>query len=317
MQKFGNYTVKSEIGQGSFGQIYSVTSDQGNVEYALKCEPKDLTTPTIFFEAKILKSLSNSKYFPTYVNHGSTSTHNYLVMSLHENSLDKILIKLGKTYFSISTGLRIAKHLLNALQDLHECNLIHRDLKPSNILINKNPSIILSDFGMVRVYSQNGEHLPPRNKPGFRGSLLYSSIHAHQGNELSRRDDLISWFYVITHLITGTLPWIHAQEQEDFLRFKKNFNPYFIWVNIVPEMIEIWKLIDSLSYSQAPNYNSILQIIERAMIRLNIFEFDSYDWMIDNKQQSENVVKEISIKGFLNGNDEDKFCCFNFLTIFL
>lgn len=313
MEKFGNFTARSKLGQGSFGQIYSVIVDGDTLEYALKCESKDIEHPTILFEANILKTLNNSKYFPKYISQGSTATHNYFVMSIHENSLDKVLKDLGKNRFTISTGLRIAKHLLIALQNLHECNLIHRDIKPSNILINKNPPIVLCDFGMARIYSQNGKHLLPRNKPGFRGSHLYSSVNAHQSYELSRRDDIISWFYVVTHLSTGTLPWIHFQDIKDIFRVKKLFDPRLLWGNLAPEMIEIWKKIEKLSYDQTPDYDGIFLMIERAMIRLTIYESDPYDWMTDNNPQIDNVEKDISLKALLFGKEEKPFCCCSYL----
>ena len=56
----------------------------------------------------------------------------------------------------------------------------------------------LDDRGGVR---------PPREQADFRGTSLYSSLHAHQQRDLGRRDDLWSLFYVFVDMARGGLPW--------------------------------------------------------------------------------------------------------------
>lgn len=65
-------------------------------------------------------------------------------------------------------------------------------------------SWLLIDFGLVRRYADDsGSHLPQRPDASFRGSTAYASVHAHQGEDLSRRDDLWSWLYMMAELLDG------------------------------------------------------------------------------------------------------------------
>ena len=66
------------------------------------------------------------------------------------------------------------------------------------------------DFGLCRRFlDDSGRIKPPRSrgKDGFRGSTSYASVSSHKGDELGRRDDLWSLFYVIVECLYGSLPW--------------------------------------------------------------------------------------------------------------
>lgn len=63
---------------------------------------------------------------------------------------------------------------------------------------------MLIDFGLARKYvGEDGAHMAPRSDASFRGSTTYASVHAHRNEDLSRRDDLWSWFYMLTELVEG------------------------------------------------------------------------------------------------------------------
>jgi tau tubulin kinase len=65
-------------------------------------------------------------------------------------------------------------------------------------------SWLLIDFGLARRYTDEaGSHLPQRSDASFRGSTTYASVHAHKDEDLSRRDDLWSWLYMLAELLEG------------------------------------------------------------------------------------------------------------------
>lgn len=97
---------------------------------------------------------------------------------------------------------------------MHSCGFIHRDIKPQNILIGEEHTercnkIFLIDFGLsVQYLDEGGSHLKPiKNYNSVVGTALFASINAHEGSELSRRDDIESLAYTLIYLCTGSLPW--------------------------------------------------------------------------------------------------------------
>jgi serine/threonine protein kinase len=74
---------------------------------------------------------------------------------------------------------------------------------------NQN-KIFLIDFGLsVPFVDDNDVHLPQQehNYNTVVGTALFASINAHQGKNLSRRDDIESLVYTLIYLLTGKLPW--------------------------------------------------------------------------------------------------------------
>ena len=281
MEDLGEFQVMNQIGVGSFGEIYTVRSSIDGKIYAAKVEPRTKKHKTLKFESKILRLIQSSNYAPKLISFGKAHRYFYYVMNLLGPSLSSVLHKLNRIRLSFSSGIRVAYHLLKAIQDIHKLGIIHRDIKPANILTtgkNEYP-IVLIDYGLAKLYlDQNGKHLPPRKYPGFRGTAMFASPNAHLNKDLSRRDDLVSWYYVVFDLLTGGLPWRGLNNRKEIYRAKKKFTGYHIFNNRVPELVDIWFEILSLKYSEKPKYNYFYKSLNKIMKRNKINLNDPYDW---------------------------------------
>ena len=77
----------------------------------------------------------------------------YLVMEYKRGlTLEEFIGKANRKEFLLSTdhAAQIAYNLINAVNFIHQANVIHRDLKPANIMINDDLEITLLDFGHAR-----------------------------------------------------------------------------------------------------------------------------------------------------------------------
>ena len=276
------YHIGTRIGQGSFGEIYVVSNIYGNQLYALKVEPANSSRKILEFEVMVLRKISPSPYFPTFIACGKTSQINWCVMELLGPSLATVVHRLPAHHLSLSTGLRVSSLILRGLKEFHDAGFIHRDIKPTNILLRRSREypIAIIDFGLSKLYidRKTGHLIPARAHPGFRGTAVYASPHAHMHQDLGRRDDLISWFYMIVDLLTGSLPWKALETRAEILHLKRSIKMEELGETILPQFSEIWKLIATLNYQDRPEYEKIDKLLEQAMEQNGIHNNDEWEW---------------------------------------
>ena len=280
--EIGGLTIGPRIGQGSFGEIYAVRNSRDRTLYAMKIEPVSNRRKILEFEIQVMKQLSSSPFFPLFISSGRTPRYTYLTMELLGPSLSTVAKRLPNNHFSLSSGLRVAYMVICALEVMHDSGFIHRDIKPSNILLRRDrmSPIVIIDFGLSRIYIDKATNsvLPPRQHPGFRGTTIYASPNAHMHQDLSRRDDLISWFYLVLDLIAGPLPWKGIETRTEVLHMKRSISMNKLSESISPRLSEIWTLISLLKFEDRPDYERIKQLLKLAMAENHVNRTDEWDW---------------------------------------
>lgn len=284
--RIADFTVKKLLGQGGYGDIYHVTSRlEPDKTYAMKLE---MTTNQkkshLYNEKEILINLQDSPYFPKFIAFGQTTLFRYLVEECLGPSLGTIRKLLPNGKFSLSSSLRIGIESLRTIEAFHKHGYIHRDIKPSNFLIRASLSapILLVDYGLSKRYlnKETNELIPPRDRSGFAGTTKYASIHAHENQELGRRDDLYSWIFSLFEIMTGKLPWISSRDKQETYESKLQSNiKTFCEENELPKQIySIYELIKTLSFYDEPNYSLTYSFLVDAMKENNCSWDDPYEW---------------------------------------
>mmetsp|Transcript_13578 Transcript_13578/g.21197 ORF Transcript_13578/g.21197 Transcript_13578/m.21197 type:complete len:201 (+) Transcript_13578:451-1053(+) len=109
---------------------------------------------------------------------------------------------------------------------MHKQLFIHRDVKPDNFLMglgDKSSILHVVDMGLAKRYIDpvTNQHLAFRDDKSLTGTARYASVHAHKGEELSRRDDFEAIGYVLVYLYTGYLPWQNLHSHSKNERYQK------------------------------------------------------------------------------------------------
>ena len=148
------YSFKStdRLGGGSFGQIYKGINLKTKEEVAIKIESKNIETPQLIHESKILKALNDNDGFPKVYLVTPLDDVLIMVMELLGENLQKLLMNSPHKKFTLKTTLMLAIQILSRIKTLHENNYIHRDIKPENFTIGlkkyKN-TIYMIDYGLT------------------------------------------------------------------------------------------------------------------------------------------------------------------------
>jgi serine/threonine protein kinase len=152
-------------------------------------------------EAQMLANLSHAN-LPKVTDYFSEDGREYLVMEyIDGQTLDEMLTACGNRPFSEEQALGWAFQLCDVLEYLHHQGIIFRDLKPSNIMIDRNGSVRLIDFGIARVFKVGkASDTTAFGTPGYAPPELYS------GSQSDVRSDIYSLGATLHTLLTGFDP---------------------------------------------------------------------------------------------------------------
>ena len=257
----------------------------------------------------MLKRLqSSSPHVCVLLGCGRTDKINYIVMSLLGPNLSELRKQQPKQKFSLSTTLRVGIQVIAAIRAMHNCGFLHRDIKPSNFAIGASSvtkrTCYMLDFGLARQFTgPKGETRPPRPVAGFRGTVRYASINAHQSKDLGRHDDLWSVFYMLVELANSELPWKKIRDKEKAGKFKMSHDHRKLLKFLPSEFYDFLDHLKSLTYFQEPDYILLSTLLQNATRYLGIKRSDPFDWEHDLSGQSLTTISAGSAPALRTNNE--------------
>jgi len=152
----GHYRIIRPLGYGGSSTVFLAQDINLQREVAVKVfQPREGETREFLHrfarEARVLAQLDHPNILPVY-DYGEEGDSAYLVMphmaggSLRDRMRKQHIIPPSET-------IQLISQILNALQYAHDRGLIHRDIRPGNMLFKADGTLLLSDFGLVKVLS--------------------------------------------------------------------------------------------------------------------------------------------------------------------
>ncbi|CAH8456666.1 unnamed protein product [Dicrocoelium dendriticum] len=272
--------------------ISTVSTDVVNMRVAVKVESSKQKRQLLSMEVAVLRRLQGKPHFCQLLGCGKNTRFNYMVMTLQGQNLAEIRRVVPSAAFSQATAIRLISQCLDAVRTLHDAGFLHRDIKPSNFALQhisqndrfSKPKIILLDFGLARPYTvagPNSEVRSARSAAGFRGTVRYASIHAHQHRDLARRDDLWSLFYMFVEFISGQLPWRRVRDKQlvGQMKLAVDNEELALKGGVPPDVVKIWCAhLAMLDYESKPDYDLLENSLSTWLAKNHIGWNDAYDW---------------------------------------
>lgn len=205
--RIGRYEIVKWLGSGGMGVVYEAFDPQVRRAVALKA----IELPTSLNQGaadELYERFRREAWAGGQLQHpGIIAVHDFgtdsrtgaffLVMELfHGTPLSHLIRDDGP--FSPARALRIAYQVADALEFAHRRNIIHRDVKPSNVLVAKDDSTKILDFGVARLPNSD------LTQPGIiLGSPPYVSPEAARGETIDYRADQFCLGAVLLEMLSG------------------------------------------------------------------------------------------------------------------
>ena len=198
------YLIKKQIGAGGMGAVYLAVDQRFGSHVAIKetFYKNDELGDAFGREAHLLNSLLHPA-LPHVSDFFIENNGHFLVMQFIEGEdLSEIMKREGA--FPVKDVMRWTDSLLDALDYLHsqEPPIIHRDIKPQNLKVTPRGDVILLDFGLAKLSSEDTTGV----KSIFGYSRKYSPLEQIQGTGTDARSDLFALAATAYHLLTGKPP---------------------------------------------------------------------------------------------------------------
>jgi serine/threonine protein kinase len=183
-KKLGNYTIIRQIGQGGFADVYLGQHHYLKTYAAIKVLQARLTQselPVFLAEAQTVANLIHP-HIVRVLEFGEEENTPFLVMDYCPGGTLRQRYPKGKRA-PLHEVVTYIKQAAMALQYAHSRKVIHRDVKPENMLIGKDGTILLSDFGIALI-SQSSRY----QKQDISGTVAYTAPEQLQGKAVFASD---------------------------------------------------------------------------------------------------------------------------------
>ena len=199
------YEILEVIGVGGMAVVYKARCHRLNRLVAIKILKDEYSKDEEFrrrfhAESQAVAMLSHSNIVSVY-DVSTSDDADYIVMELIDGiTLKQYMEKKG--VLNWKETLHFAIQISKALEHAHSRGIIHRDIKPHNVMVLKNGSVKVADFGIAQVMSKSNT----LTKEAL-GSVHYISPEQAKGGRVDNRSDIYSLGVVMYEMMTGRPPF--------------------------------------------------------------------------------------------------------------
>jgi predicted ATPase/tRNA A-37 threonylcarbamoyl transferase component Bud32 len=203
----GRYTVLKRVGEGGKGVVFKARDTVLNRVVAIKMLKNAVTGEEAYSrfmtEAQAVAKLDHPNIVSIH-DIGKEDEKQFFVLEFVDGeSLRDLMHTYPEGKCDVQTVLRIGLDICSALQYAHSQEVLHRDIKPENVMITKDGTAKLMDFGLAKMVGQ-----PQMTQEGvIVGTVAYVAPEAALGKGADARSDLYSFGAVLYEALSGKPPF--------------------------------------------------------------------------------------------------------------
>ncbi len=242
-QLLDGYLIEAELHASKRTQIYRAFDSLNQTQVILK-------TPSILYEddTHYIEHFLHEEWAGKRINHPNvlqvldtdrikTSIY-YVTEFIEGETLREWIDRHPKPY--IREVREIIKQIAKGLRAFHRMEMLHQDLKPENIMLDKQGTVKIIDFGSVKIAGiAEITPLEQQDDANILGTFNYTAPEYHLGQRGTVKSDLFSLGVIAYEMINGALPFGDIPEKPNKLNLAKlTYTPSFHKNTMVPIWID-------------------------------------------------------------------------------
>src|SRR4051794_12847293 len=199
--QLGRYRIEGYLSAGAMGAVYRAHNIVTATDVAIKQMLGTEHTARFEIEARLLSTLKHPRVVEVLDHFQDASGVYYIVMELVPGGdLGRMLDDRGDPGLPVPEVIEYARQACEALQYVHEQQIIHRDVKPANLICGPEEGIVLVDFGVATEIG-----ITETGTVGV-GTPRYMAPEVFAGGIVSARADVFGLAATLWTMITGSPP---------------------------------------------------------------------------------------------------------------
>jgi uncharacterized protein YjbI with pentapeptide repeats/serine/threonine protein kinase len=204
------YRIEKTLGEGAMGVVYRALDIRLDRPIALKLielgkpgKERDEMEKRVLREAQTPAKMNHPGIVIIY-DYGVEEDYAFIAMEFVEGrTIESILAEYGR--FALLKTVEITERIAEALNSAHALNFIHRDIKPANVMLMRDGSVKVMDFGLAKGTAPTDVSV---TRAGMLiGTPKYMSPEQIRGRALDPRTDIYSLGVVVYEMLTGKSPY--------------------------------------------------------------------------------------------------------------
>jgi hypothetical protein len=199
-QQLGRYRIDGHLSQGAMGAVYTATNTVTGEPAAVKRMLDRENVARFEIEARLLSQLEHPRVVKVLDHFQDDQGLYYIVMELVQGTdLGECLKVNGSPGLPVRDAIEYTRQTCEALQYVHEQQIVHRDVKPQNMILGEG-GITLVDFGVARELGETDTGTVGVGTPRFMAPEVFA------GGQVTPRADVFGVAATLWNLITGKAP---------------------------------------------------------------------------------------------------------------
>jgi len=262
----GRYELLEKIGEGGMAVVYKAKCRLLNRYVAIKILRPEFTKDIQFVEnfrreSQAAAGLQHPNIVSVY-DVGKEGNIHFIVMELIDGRPLSDIIK-ERAPLDYKTAIEITRQVASALSLAHRNNIIHRDVKPHNIMITRDGTAKLADFGIAKAVSDSTIMASETSR--IIGSVHYFSPEQARGAYVDERSDIYSLGIVLYEMLTGQVPFDGDNPvQVALMHINEDITPPSKLVPGIPPALEklVMKATDKFQSNRYRNAEELMNDLE-------------------------------------------------------